>query len=157
MRRIGHELCYDWFMAEFRKYIKHGATNHPLYPIWKSMHYRCENPKARKYPNYGGRGIFVSPRWNDFWVFAKDVGERPSPRHTLDRIDNDGGYGPGNCRWATYEEQNQNRRVLGVHLTKKTLKWRASVTIRGKRHYIGEYETKEEAIEKRSEYVGRNR
>ena len=121
------------------------------------MHYRCENPKAAKYPNYGGRGISVSERWNDFLVFARDVGDRPSSRHTLDRIDNNGNYGPGNCRWATYEEQNHNRRVLGVHLTKKTGKWRASISIKGKRYYIGEYNTKEEAINKRAEYVRRNR
>ncbi|HEY4451018.1 MAG TPA: hypothetical protein VGN13_05440 [Solirubrobacteraceae bacterium] len=72
------------------------------------------NPNATGYANYGGRGIRICSRWDDFALFAVDVGEKPSPEHTLDRIDNDGGYEPGNVRWATPAEQQRNRRRGGV-------------------------------------------
>lgn len=75
---------------------------------------RCTNPAARSYRDYGGRGITVCPEWRaDFWAFvayvADNLGERPDG-HTLDRIDNDGNYEPGNVRFATRSEQNRNRR-----------------------------------------------
>lgn len=71
---------------------------------------RCEDPSRPGYPNYGGRGIRVCDRWHDFTAFSADVGERPSPRHSLDRIDNARGYEPGNVRWATRHEQSRNTR-----------------------------------------------
>jgi len=70
---------------------------------------RCNNPRAAKYGNHGGRGIVVCERWRSFVNFLADMGERPIGR-TLDRRDNDGNYEPGNCRWATTQEQNQNNR-----------------------------------------------
>lgn len=94
---------------------KHGGSrSHPLYVTWRSMRERCMNPNATGYANYGGRGIRICSRWDDFALFAVDVGEKPSPEHTLDRIDNDGGYEPGNVRWATPAEQQRNRRRGGV-------------------------------------------
>lgn len=96
----------------------HGETKHingkrvatPEYRAWQSLKNRCTNPNARDYPYYGGRGIKVCQRWlNSFENFLADMGRRPTPQHSLDRIDPDGDYEPSNCRWATKQEQARNR------------------------------------------------
>ncbi len=84
----------------------------PEYMSWLSAISRCENPKRRSWPLYGGRGIRMCDRWRQsFEAFLADMGRRPTHQHSLDRINNDGDYEPGNCRWATPKEQAQNRRA----------------------------------------------
>jgi hypothetical protein len=86
-------------------------TSHPLYKLWHGMIRRCEDPKHKDYINYGSRGVSVCERWHDFWAFLDDMGPRPDASHSVDRIDNSGGYEPGNCRWASPQQQGRNRRT----------------------------------------------
>ena len=82
-----------------------------LYWTWAGMISRCENPRQVGYKNYGGRGIRVCERWRrDFVAFRDDVGPKPGPGYSIDRIDNDGNYEPGNVRWATRPQQRANSR-----------------------------------------------
>jgi hypothetical protein len=78
--------------------------------IWANMRSRCSNPKNAVYPSYGGRVISVCSRWEDFSCFVEDMGMAPGWEYSLDRINNDGNYEPGNCRWATRKQQQNNRR-----------------------------------------------
>ena len=87
----------------------HGQSNTNTYRIWQGMIYRCSNPNLRIYKYYGGRGITVCERWHEFENFLQDMGERPKGL-SIDRINNDGNYEPGNCRWATTSEQASNQR-----------------------------------------------
>lgn len=92
-------------------------TKYPSeYNAWKHMLERCEDPDCNVYEYYGARGISVCERWHDFKLFIKDVGPKSSPELTLDRIDNDGNYEPGNVRWATRIQQRNNRRDTKVKI-----------------------------------------
>lgn len=92
-------------------------SRHPLYNRWWSMLRRCNNPNEIGYARYGGRGIRVCDRWKVFENFLSDVGDPPSPAHTMDRIDNDGNYEPSNFRWATMKEQCVTRRKREIRET----------------------------------------
>jgi hypothetical protein len=89
---------------------KHGKSNSALYNLWMSMNSRCKATKGENYHNYVLRGITVCERWRDFEEFESDMGARPSKNHSIDRKDNSKGYEPGNCYWATPEQQMRNKR-----------------------------------------------
>jgi hypothetical protein len=100
-----------------------------IYRTWASIITRCTNPNIPHYHLYGGRGITVCDRWKQsFESFLEDVGERPSPDHSIDRIDNNRGYEPGNVRWATRTEQGRNKRS------------NRHITIDGETHCLSEWE-----------------
>lgn len=111
-----------------------GKTRSKEYRSWAHMRERCNNPKNKNFLLYGGRGISVCPSWDDFSVFLADMGFAPTPKHTLDRIDNSKGYGPDNCRWATQTEQVRNRRntktVACNGVTLPVQEWASKVGVR---------------------------
>lgn len=91
-------------------YRPKGVVRGPTYNSWRMMKNRCTNPNAMDWKYYGGRGITMCDRWRSFDNFLADMGERPDIFLTLDRIDNEKGYSPKNCRWATKQEQRLNQR-----------------------------------------------
>lgn len=120
----------------------HGACTSAFYKVWAAMKYRCHNPNDKAYRFYGARGISVCDRWrDDFVTFAADIateiGERPSKKHSIDRINNNGNYEPGNVRWATQLEQTSNtRRNRWLTLngeTRTVTEWGRHLGVSGKR------------------------
>lgn len=92
------------------KKVEHGKSNTKTYIKWASMKQRCNNASNANYRNYGGRGIEICERWLKFENFYNDMGDPPTEKHTLGRIDNNKGYFPGNCRWETMKQQQNNKR-----------------------------------------------
>jgi hypothetical protein len=100
-------------IARAQRALKHPRYVHPYeYDAWQAMKQRCSNPRLRTWKDYGGRGIRVCDEWRaSFFAFFDHIGPRPSSKHSVDRIDVNGHYEPGNVRWATPLEQARNRRV----------------------------------------------
>ena len=129
------------------QYIMHGMTAHPLYNTWKNIRQRCNNPKNTAYQYYGGKGVKLCVRWNDFTKFVEDMGSKPTKLHTIDRKDSNGNYEPNNCRWATKKEQSANTKirsdnksgVKGVGWETRLSKWRAYTYENKNRIYLGVY------------------
>lgn len=104
-------LFREW-TEQRKKVVKHGHARWygktRTYAIWQGIVHRCENPSAHEAPHYRDRGIKLCERWRKFENFLADMGPRPSPDHSVDRINNNGNYEPGNCRWATRSQQARN-------------------------------------------------
>lgn len=111
--------------SQRRGNTQHGMSRTPEYGIWKGIINRCYNKNEKAYPNYGGRGIEMCNEWRQsFMAFYEHIGERPSQDYTVDRIDNDGNYEPGNVRWATRKTQSRNtrrNRMIDVNGVMKSL------------------------------------
>jgi len=158
----GRGLCIKHYLRlkrygdiNFTKIEKHGMTDTVEYQTWCNIKRRCYAPSNNRYHLYGGRGITVCDRWrNSFIAFYGDMGKRPEG-HSIDRINNDGNYEPGNCRWATYSQQTFNTRqrpsksgTKGVEQLSKN-SYRARIRANGATIELGIFDTLEKATEAR--------
>jgi len=119
---------------------KHGGAHRGKksseYLTWVSMRQRCQNPKNKRYDRYGGRGIYVCERWGLFDNFLRDMGAKPSPTHSIDRVNNDGPYSPENCKWSTTKEQTSNNsRNISVVYDGRSMTLMQAVELTGRVRY----------------------
>lgn len=135
--RTGHKQSCGCLLADRNRELRttHGLTKNeaspPTYTAWVNMTQRCTNPNATNWKNYGGRGITINDRWRSFDNFLADMGEKP-PGKTLERRDNNKGYGPDNCCWGALAEQRLNKRnTLFVTLNGETIPFKTACEIHG--------------------------
>lgn len=162
-----------WCQKHYMRWWTHGnplyaksifgqdREKHPLINHYRSMMQRCYSVNSKAYNRYGGRGIKVCDRWADklsgLQNFANDMGEKPDKTFSLDRLDNEKGYCPENCRWATSTAQNINRRRHSTNTSgypgvgKMGVKWYATINIDKKRVWLGLHDTIDKAIEIRKD------
>lgn len=144
-----------------KQITKHGGWKRSSYNTWRAMLRRCNNPKDKDYPRYGARGITVCSEWEDYRVFAADMGE-PEGEQTLDRVDNSKGYSKENCRWASPHVQAINSKRpsktghRGVVYLSKYKKWMASITVHKKRYYSVVFDSVEGAVTARKQLEERH-
>ena len=141
----------------------HGLRQNKFYQTWHNMTYRCSNPKSKDYKDYGARGITVCKEWQDVTNFVAWC-ESTHPNiegYTLDRIDNDKGYSPENCRWVDKSTQGINQRMqknntsgfVGIYWNESKLKWVSRINVEKKGIWLGGYKTIEEAVLARDQYI----
>ena len=158
-RYLINGYCRIHSEREYRERTKESYLQSSEYSTWVTMRQRCSNPNYYQWERYGGRGISVCSRWDGkggFNNFIKDMGNKPTPKHSIDRIDPDGNYEPKNCRWATAKQQAINKTVSnkssggfrGVFLTQYG-SYKVTVGDDYQKIYIGTYKTLEEAISAR--------
>lgn len=130
------------------------------YNTWKAMRNRCNNPNYHAYHRYGGRGIKVCERWNDFNNFIEDMGPKPLIDAQIDRVDNDGHYTPHNCVWVTPKENCNNRKnyrskseYTGVHFREQKQKYEVNICINRKVKYLGSFINLEDAVNARKKFA----
>lgn len=170
-RSHGHVVPLD--IPTAGNFIMHGNTKHGLWgskllQSWYDMIYRCYNPNHKSYSNYGARGIKVCDEWkndpSNYITYVKQLSNAEKEGFSLDRIDNNSNYQPGNIRWATRQTQSINRRLMknnksgynGIYKRKDSGKWQSTIRINGRLHMLGCYNNIQDAVKARNSFIVEN-